>query len=117
MQKSLPYVFSPFIFDVIKQNDSGTINAETGKAGWPTCFIPCDETCRLCDGQLSSARLHPGQNAGEMSFLLTNVVPFLPVEVMAKFCSTESCKAMHQVFPLEMDKSIVQIAVQVKLHV
>lgn len=102
----LPYVFPPQIFDVIAENDSGTINPEMGNPGWPSSFVPIEESCGLCSGQLSPARPHPGQKAGKMSFLLTNTVPFLPVEILVKFCNTESCKAMHQVFPLEMGKLI-----------
>ena len=80
MQKCrLPYVFPPHIFDVIAQNDSGTINPENGNPGWPTSFLPVEETCGLCSGPLSPARPHPGQKAGEKSFILTNTVPLLRV--------------------------------------
>ena len=34
--------------------------------------------------------------------ILTNTVPLLPVQKMVKFCSKQFCKAMHQVFHLEM---------------
>ena len=99
MLNSLPYEIPSSILDTIATNDSRTHDVENGRSGWPTVFVHTSCECRLCGSDLSVPRPHPGQKAGEVSYLITNVIAFKPIQVLVKFCLNPNCKAMHQVFP------------------
>ena len=99
MLNSLLYDIPANILEIIALNDSHSNNPETSQNGWPSSHSPEVLNCRLCGSQLSSVRPHPGQKAGAVSYILTNAVAFLAVEVFVKFCPEAGCKAMHQVFP------------------
>lgn len=105
MLNSLPYEIPSSIFHIIATNDSRTYDADKGKPGWPTVFAYTKDKCRLCGNELCVSRPHPGQKAGEVSYLMTNVIAFKPIQVLVKFCCNSNCKAMHQVFPFDLGKS------------
>ena len=102
MLNYLPYDIPANILDKITLNDSHSNNPQSAINGWPSSFSPEVDFCRLCGSQLSLPRPHPGQKAGPVSYILTNAVAFLPVEVFVKFCQEAGCKAMHQVFPFNV---------------
>ena len=62
--------------------------------GWPREFIPDEVNCRLCGSALGQPRCHPGSKG--KAVLLTNINPFLSVDLRIRMCSNKDCRAMHQ---------------------
>lgn len=87
-----PYHIPLHILHVARAGDCRTSCCVGG--GWPKDFIPADQTCRLCGSGLHPPRCHPGSQG--KAVLITNVNPFLPVNIKVKICQNGECQAMHQ---------------------
>jgi len=107
MLTTLPYEIPSRVLNSISVNDSRSSDVENDKSGWPTCYYPEGDCCRRCGCQLSTPRPHPGQKAGAVSYLLTNAIAFLPVEVFVKFCTNAEGKVMHQAHPYDIGELLV----------
>ena len=109
MLTTLPYQIPSHVLDSISLNDSRSSDVENNKTGWPMSYYPEGDCCRRCGCKLSTPRPHPGQKAGAVSYLLTNAIAFLPVEVFVKFCTNAECKAMHQAHPFDIGELLASV--------
>ena len=87
-----PYHIPLNIINAARDCDCNTWK-DTG-GGWPKEFIPQDQNCRLCGTHLRPPRCHPGSQG--KGLLITNMNPFLEVNIKVKMCERVDCQAMQQ---------------------
>ena len=97
-----PYHIPLHVINAPRDCDCNTCKGADG--GWPKEFIPEEQNCRLCGADLRPPRCHPGSQG--KGFLLTNMNPFLEVNIKVKICGKVECQAMHQPQVYDLGKLI-----------
>jgi hypothetical protein len=98
MARKIPYKMDKELINGIIKKDCHSALHLPG--GWPDSFFPEECKCSLCGSALSTSRSHPGQSGS--SYLLTENNPFKSITIRVKVCTNNNCKAMHQVFPIDI---------------
>ena len=94
LTRKLPYDIDKTTLHTALQMDANSLMGFN--SGWPEQFVPQNKFCQLCASPLSEPMSHQGQNG--KSYLLTELNPFMKIEIKVKVCRNGDCKAMHQAF-------------------